>query len=402
MPWHHGWNVLAVGLLYQAVSFGLGIYCFTFWIEPWAGEFDVGRGTVMQVFITLQVTMGVLAPFAGRAMDRLPIRGLVLAGTCCLALAMWCCARATMFWQLMVVYGTLMVGGLLLAGPLAAQTLAARWFADRRGLALGISSVGTSIGGLVMPPVLTGLQAAHGWREANDLLAAGVLVLLLPVWLVVRSPPVVAPGPDDAGAAMDPSMSTVDILSSGRFWLLVLAFVPVTTAFGGVQQNLAPYASDHGIDAQAVAVLVATMALIMIAAKLVFGAMADRWDVRLPFWVTLIALGGTFALMSGPLSYGELAVICAGLGIAAGGFLPLLGSAVSTRFGVAAFGRVMGMLGPFMTLGALGPWLAGYLRDSTGSYDLAWLLLAALLVPAAVSISLLRPGRRSAQSPSLP
>ena len=80
---------------YLFFSFGIGIYCFTFWIEPWSDEFGVGRGRVLQVFIALQVVMGALAPFAGRAMDQLPIRNLVLAGTVCLALGLWCCARAS-------------------------------------------------------------------------------------------------------------------------------------------------------------------------------------------------------------------------------------------------------------------------------------------------------------------
>lgn len=391
--WYHGWNVLAVGLLYQGVSFGLGIYCFTFWVEPWSAEFAVGRGAVMQVFIALQVVMGALAPFAGRAMDQLPIRRLVLLGTVCLALALFCAARVTAIWQLTAVYGTLMVAGLLLAGPLAAQTLAARWFTERRGLALGISSVGTSIGGFLMPPLVTLLQSEYGWRQANDLLAVMVLLLLLPpVWLVLRSPPV-ALAADGRPAAPEPGLRTADILTNRRFWLLVLAFVPLNTAFGGVQQNLAPFAGDNGIDAQALAVLISGMALVMIGAKLVFGAMADRWDVRLPFWITVIALGGTFVLMAGSVGMADLALICAGLGIAAGGFLPLLGSAVSTGFGIATFGRVMGMLGPFMTLAAIGPWVAGYLRDATGSYDSAWLLLASLLLPSALAISLLRPGR---------
>ena len=151
MPWYHGWNVVFAGLVFQAVSFGVALYCFTFFVEPWSSEFSVGRGEIMVIFFILQGAMGLLAPFAGRAMDRLPIRALVCGGAVSLALALVLAARATALWQLMAIYGSFVVGGTLLAGPLAAQTLTARWFTRRRGFALGISTVGTSMGGFFLP-----------------------------------------------------------------------------------------------------------------------------------------------------------------------------------------------------------------------------------------------------------
>ena len=59
--------------------------------------------------------------------------------------------------------------------------------------------------------------------------------------------------------------------------------------------------------------------------------------------------------------------------------------------GPAAFGQVMGLVGPFTTLAAVGPWVAGYLRDSLGSYDIAWQIFALVLLPAAFVILLLKP-----------
>ena len=397
MPWYHGWNVLAVAMLFQAVTFGIGIYSFTFWVAPWSADFAVGRGEVMTVFITLQVAMGALAPLAGRAVDRLSLRGLIIAGALCLAAGLLLAGRAGALWHLNLVYGTLIVAGLLLAGPLAGQTLAARWFVRRRGTALGVVTVGTSIGGFLLPPLVTWLHGSIGWRAANNWLALFVVLAILPpVWLLVRN----APGAglravEGADANPDgrpsPSTATLDILRQRVFWLTVLGFTPLATAFGGAQQNLGPYASDLGIDAQAAAYLVSVMALVMIGAKVFFGAMADRWDIRALFLLTVVGLAIAFGLMLLELSYFALVLVCALLGFVAGGFLPLLGALVSQNFDIRAFGQVMGMLGPFTTLAAVGPWIAGYLRDTTGSYDLAWLTLSALLVPSAAAIALLKP-----------
>ncbi len=84
--------------------------------------------------------------------------------------------------------------------------------------------------------------------------------------------------------------ATLDILRQRIFWLTVLSFTPLAMAFGGAQQNLGPYASDLDIEAQAAAYLVSVMALVMVAAKIFFGAMADRWDLRALFLLTVADL----------------------------------------------------------------------------------------------------------------
>jgi MFS family permease len=74
-------------------------------------------------------------------------------------------------------------------------------------------------------------------------------------------------------------------------------------------------------------------------------------------------------------------------GLALGGFLPVWGALIGVCYGRAAFGRVMGLMAP-----AMGPlnWavfpFTGWIRDSTGSYDLAF---AAFLVAIALAAGLL-------------
>ena len=79
------------------------------------------------------------------------------------------------------------------------------------------------------------------------------------------------------------------------------------------------------------------------------------------------------------------------LGLGAGGFLPLLAAVVSSRFGPRSFGRVMGLVGPFALLGGFGPWLAGWLRDHQGSYEVALQMTLVILVPAVLAMLLLKP-----------
>jgi MFS family permease len=334
-------------------------------------------------------------------MDTLSIRGLITAGALCFAAALTLTAYASELWQIATIYGVLVPIGMVMAGPLPAQTLAAKWFSARRGLAIGIVTVGTSLGGLLIPPLVTALQTSMGWRDANLALAALILVVILPpVWLVVRNTPAELGLAGDIGTQASaktaeveyPHWTTKSILSTRIFWVMICAFVPMALAFGAAQQNLAPYAADHGFDTQATAFLVSLMALVMIGAKIFFGAMADRWSHRLLFMVAIGSLAAALSLMRGAVSYDQLMLMVVLLGFAAGAFLPMMGAIVSSWFGAAAFGRVMGLVGPFTTVAAIGPWIAGQIRDVSGSYDPAWFWLSVMLL-IAVAATLMLGGR---------
>jgi len=400
-PWYYGWNVLTTGLIFQAVLFGSTFFAYTMWVNQWVAdpELDVNISQAMWGITLLTLTQGFLAPFAGRAMDRLSIRVLVCTGATCAAIGFVLISLATAFWQIIVVYASFITLGTLLSGPLAAQTLAAKWFRGRRGLAIGLSTVGTSLGGLVLAPTVAFLFLNFGWRAAHLVIAALIMIVVVPlVWIVVRNTPEqrgVAPDPETdyavtgGQAPVFPQHSTSSILKNRNFWVMILAFTPMVTAFGGIQQNLGPFARDMGIDDQRTSYLISIFAGVMLFAKVFFGAMADRFDHRYLYTLAVGVLAGAmFMMLSHPGFLGMLLVAIL-LGFAAGGFLPLLGAIVGSRFGPASFGQVMGMIGPFTTVSALGPLIAGHIRQTTGDYDLALWCFLGIMLPALIAMSFL-------------
>jgi MFS family permease len=82
-------------------------------------------------------------------------------------------------------------------------------------------------------------------------------------------------------------------------------------------------------------------------------------------------------------------------GLSFGGFLPMWGALIGMCYGRESFGRVMGLMAPVM-----GPlnWLVfpltGWVRDTTGSYDLAWVAFIGALALAALLLAFLRPPER--------
>ncbi len=405
LPWYYGWNIVAVSLVFQAMLFGTIFFSYTLWVGEWLDDPALGVSlTAVMIPITiLNLAQSLMAPFAGYAMDRYSIRVLICLGASGAGIGFVLISQVTAFWQIIVIYGSLVMSGVLLSGPLAAQTLAAKWFDKNRGLAIGMSTTGTSIGGVLMAPLVSVLYESFGWRSAHWMLGLGFIAIVVPlVWLTVRtSPEEMGCEPEGAAELSAGEESPVparfwtvaEILKSRVFWIIVLSFLPLVTVFGSVQQHLRPYAGNLGISSIETAFLISVFASVMIGGKLFFGVMADRFDHR---WLFTLALATCGTVIGGLLTspgYGLLLVLSGLLGFAAGGFLPLLGAMVARHFGVASFGSVLGLVGPFLAVSAFGPITYGLLYEWQGDYSLAFWLSLGLLLPALVTISLLRTQR---------
>lgn len=392
----HGWNVLGFTLLFQGASFGILIYSFALFVVPWLETFGASRGQTMMAVAGLQLGIGWASPFVGRALDTFSARWIVIGGAVLIACGLWMLARASALWQVVAIYATLLPVGLAMTGPLAAQTLVARWFSRRRGLAVGISAIGTSLGGFILPVVTGILITRIGWRETLDWLSLGLLLAIVPgaFWVLKRSPPARAKAvrtAADGSAGAEETWTARDILTAPAFRITILAMLPINIAFGGVQFNLGAYAQDLGFGPDRAALVISAIALAMMGGKFCFGALADRVDHRLLHSAAALAMLLGLLLVVGQPGFPRLLSAAACIGAAAGGILPLISVIVASRFGPTAFGRVMGMMTLFITLAAFGSLLAGAMRDLLGSYDAVFLGFAVLLLPTLVIIRRLPP-----------
>lgn len=395
--WYYGWNIIAAAIVFQAVTSGIGLFSFTFFIQPWMAEFGAGRADLLTAVMAATLAMGVFGPFAGRAMDRLPIRMLVAAGGALFVLGLVLLSQATAVWQIIFIYAALIGAGLVLAGSIGGQTLAAKWFRGRRGFAVGLVTIGTSMGGFLMPPLVTYLIGAYEWRNACLVLAAISALTIIPLsLLVIRNSPEekgIEPEADSdhsrasASHFADMRWTTRTILRDRAFWIAVLGFLPVSIVFTGVQQNLGPLTTDLGIDAQRGAALMSILSAMMVLGKIAFGSASDRFDNRYLFWIEAGLMVLVVVMLMRTPNYFELAIICGMLGAAAGGTLPLVGSMIGNRFGPRHFGQVMGLIMTFLTISSFGFVVTGWLRDITGSYDVALVGFLVILVPAVLGMA---------------
>jgi MFS family permease len=122
----------------------------------------------------------------------------------------------------------------------------------------------------------------------------------------------------------------------------------------------------------------------MVGSKLAVGALADRIDLRLVYWGTALPLMAAMGLMLGHPDYATMLGVAALAGFTGGSHMALLGAIVGARFGPASFGKVAGLLMPFLTMSALGAVISGRVFDATKSYDpaLELYIVGALLAAA--------------------
>lgn len=395
----HKWRIVAFTMLMQAVSYGILVYSYALFVVPWLSTFEADRTDVMVTIFALQIALGLISPFTGKLFDQYSSVWLVVPGGLVLAAGLALVSISTGLWQITVLYATLLPIAITLTGPVAAQTIITKWFQEKRGMAIGLSAIGTSIGGFLVPMLVAPLLASYEWRGTMQALALLALVAICPLgWLLLRrrppAPPAVAKTEGDFAENEAPPISTIEqrewttreILGTRYFWLPVLALFPINMAFSGVQFNLPTYAQDLGNSVSQSAWLISLMSLSMIAGKLFFGYMSDRMEHRSLYWIAAGLMMLMLVVLMNEPSYKMLMASSILLGLSVGGLLPLIAAIFGRQFGVRSFGRVVGLVTMILTIGGFGPLIAGAVFDATGSYDYAFGFFLVVLFPAALGM----------------
>lgn len=406
----HGWRIVALAFLTNYISVGFVFYSYGVFFKALAADFSGSRLGVSVGLTSMSLISALSAPIVGRYLDRGKTRGLMTAGAVLMAVAFLLASQITALWQFFLVLGFAMGPAVCMLGGLAGSTLVATWFVQKRGVALGIATMGVSISGVLMPPIGTALIAELGWRNTFLVYAAIALVVIAPLtWrFVVATPEELGQLPDGelptaetrAAAARDERMpSTREILSDSRFWMIAIPIALNFFSLSAVLTHTVPYVTDLGISPAGAALVLSASAGAGSVGKPLFGMLTDRMDKR----VTLALCAGLqligLLMMMYVHDYAFLLIASGIFGIGMGGVVPLHAALVGAAFGRRAFGRVMGLMSPAMLpIQMLGVPFAGHVFDRTGSYRFAFQVFAAAFVLSLGLVSRLKlpehePGR---------
>jgi MFS family permease len=391
------WVVAVAGLLVLMVSNGLIISGITAFDEALIAEFGWARGDLkFRDLITLLLT-GLVAPFIGVLIDRLGVRLLLVSGAVLLSGAYFAYGMITSLTQIYLIH--LVFAAVLVAcGLNVAVIMVSRWFVRHRGSAIGIALVGTSLGGVFFPPLITRLIAEHGWRDTFQLVALAPMVMLLIGLFLARSPKEWGLEPlgagstgSDARAQGDPADLTLgQSVRTVSFWALAAVAGLTFYCMLGVIASLRLHLQDLGADPAAASAGFAWMMTMALVGKFLFGFLADRLNQRIVFLANLLVmLGGAVLLASMDPGLARWATTLFGLGW--GGLYTLLQIQAVNNFGLSHAGKILGVITLIdATAGGVGSWLTNVLFARHQSYELSYQIMAGLMVVAFFAAMLVR------------
>jgi len=410
-----GWYVVAGAFLLHAVSYGAR-YSFGIFVQPLTEENGWSR-TVISLAASLNMLFFAAGGIAaGRLLDRVAPRRVATAGAAVGALGFILSAFIETPLAFYLAYGLLCGLGSSWTGIVVGNSTVGKWFVRKRGMAIGIASMGVSFGTMLMTPAVGWLVKEKGWQAGFVAMGVVLLAVGVPVaqiFLGKTKPEAYGLRPDgrqeppaDAGGGGPPEEASAmphgEALRDSRFWVLCVcqgtAVMTVLMAF--VHQ--VPHALDLGVDRLTAASSLGAIAFAGFFGQFFFGWLSDRLpDPKYSAMLGYLVMASGMAALLAATSVTGLFVYAVLFGFGYGCLGPMLPIIASGRFGRDSIGSVYGLLNFFVAGvgGGLGPLVGGILYDALGSYRYVWALDLLLLLAAAAGLMALKRGPGDSGTP---
>ena len=348
-------------------------------LKSMTAEFGWSRTAFSGVVAMASLANMIILPIAGYLIDRFGPRRIITIGTVLGCASYAALSLASSYAQLIALIMIAVAAGNLASYP-AFMSLAQRWFDERLGFALAVTSTGLAVGVAIFSFVISRTIELSGWRAAFVTVgSAALLIGLINVLVLVRDDEGrlsrdVSPG--ETARMVDTSVSLRSALGTGDFWLYTSSFTLIIFAVVGCNFHLPALLSDRGALPGQIATVLAAGAAGSLFGRLVTGILLDRYSVMRVAAVFFIGqAAGFMLLLNGPQWALPASFL---LGAVQGAEVDVMGYVIARRFGRTAYARIFGSCFGLTLLGAMaGPMAMATIFDRTGSYDLGLMLLPA-------------------------
>ena len=414
-PVFYGWVVLGMAALGTYAATGVaqvvigGIQNLIFEDLGWDRStiaFAVTAGTWMS---------GILAPLFGRMVDRHGPRQLMPPAALIAGVSFIALSGIRQVWHFYAAY----IVARAIANPalvgVVPRTVAVNFFHRKRNLAIGLVSTFRPFSGAINIQIISVIAAASSWRVAYRLLGVFSILLVIPLFLIMRKRPEdigLRPDGDKSPESLRPatpagnrgaqtsssgdgSWSAGEALATSAFWLIISAEMLTILTSGTVGYQIVPFLVDSGISQPVAVIALSLSSMLGALVNPGWGILADRYQPRV---LATLATAATLvtAIFFIPTAGGTGGFVVAIVwGIASGG-LNVLGSMMLAQyFGRASYGTITGLTGPFqMAFLGLGPTFGALLYRATDGYSIIWFYALGAYAAATILIFCARRPRK--------
>lgn len=398
---HYAWIILFtcfVNLFINyAVQLGYGVI-----LPEMIQELNFSRtagGTIFNAYLIIYIA---LTPITGYLADRLGARRVITASALILGIGSVLMGTVQTLWMACAVYAIVGIGATGMWIPIIA--LVQRWFApDRRGLALGILSVGYGLGFAMVGAGFPWIVNHYSWRYAWYLLGFLALGMVIFNGLLLRTDPAAA-GTEPWGLRKSAENTTGhiappekaeginSILRNTMFWLIGVSYFAVCYCLYAITTYIVDFGGQIGMTIEKASFLATVHGLGQVAGVLIILPLSDLLGRRKTIIISNALITCTLlGIIIIGNSWQMLYVLVGCFALFYGATFPLYGACAGDYFPRKVIATVAGAWTPFYGLGAMAAhWVTGYMRDTIGTYHFAFAMAAVMSFFAIIMIRFVR------------
>ncbi|MBN2336772.1 MFS transporter [Candidatus Bathyarchaeota archaeon] len=402
LPFFYGWVVFAITFLIYMFMYGLR-YSVGIFFTPIQQEFGWSTAATASGVTIFFWVYAVSAPFVGRLAERIGVRKTVLIGGLLLGGGGVMVSFITELWHLYVAWGVMAAMGAAALYVVPTMVLS-KFFHRKRGLTVGWSSMGVSVGQAVLIPVVATLIPVWGWRASMQALGATVLVATSIIgYLFLREDPEslgLHPDGDEAAGTEDENgnpgaidWTPAQAMATRSFRLTAVSYFFTLGGVISILTFVVPHMINIGIPPLQASAAFGIIGAMSAAGSFIFGIVSDRYGRKVTILLTTGGIAVAFLVATViPANLTLLYAWAVLYGVSYGGapeqFAAIITDYFGRRYNTTLFGvlTLAGGIG-----GGLFPLIGGWLVDRTGSYYATLLLLGATMAMAALTTYLAKP-----------
>lgn len=393
--WRAHWTLVIAAM--AGLSFG-GVPAATLglFMDPLQQEFGWSRAQLAAGMTIFALVTTPLSPFAGALVDRYGTRRIALPGMVIslLAFAAFGLMGSAYAWWI-TCWVCLALATLLIRSTVWNRAVSGA-FSTSRGMALAVLLCGLALSQATAPLLAHSFIENLGWRWAYPMLAlcwgAVALSLLIP-WFHEAVPTTGRAGSSTASTGTPGGLTPAEAARNPAIWRIGIATLLQTMIAAAVAIHFIPLLMWSGLQRIEAASLAALLGIGSLAGKLITGWLIDRVSGGIvPFVCFSMPALAYFLLWQGHGSLGALSVATLIVGYAGGSALHMTAYLTTRYAGLAHFGKIYGLIGSILSLGAgIGPLAAGIIYDRSQSYEILLLVGMPLALLAGLLVAFLGP-----------